>query len=142
MRVEIKQNPELSEPYAVIYCREADESVLSAAEALRRGNEVITAYGNGRLTVIDRKELFMLRAEEGRTRLYTAEAGFDSAKPLREYESLPGFMRISKFCVINLEKIKCFEPLFSGVMQVELKNGMKETISRKYLPDMKRYLGL
>ena len=142
MKVEIKQTPEAAEPYAVIYCREADESVLSAAEALRRGNEVITAWGNGRLTVIDRKELFMLCTQEGRTRLFTAEAEFDSAKPLREYESLPGFMRISKFCVINLEKIKCFEPLFSGVMQVELKNGLKETISRKYLPDMKRYLGL
>ena len=29
-----------------------------------------------------------------------------------------------------------------GVLQVTLRNGLKDTISRKYLPDMKRYLGL
>ena len=84
----------------------------------------------------------MLRAEEGRTRIYTEGASYDSAKPLRDYESLSGFMRISKFCVINLSRIKSFEPLFSGVMQVTLKNGLTDTISRKYLPDMKKYLGL
>ncbi|MBO4562810.1 MAG: LytTR family transcriptional regulator [Clostridia bacterium] len=142
MRVEIKQTPEAAEPFAVIYCREADETVLAAAEALRKGSDVVTVFANGRIIVIDKRELYMLRAEEGRTRLYTSDAEYDSAKPLRDYESLSGFMRISKFCVINLEKIKCFEPLFSGMMQVELKNGMKDTISRKYLPDIKRYLGL
>jgi len=142
MRVEIKQIPDAAEPYAVIYCREADANVLAAAEALKKGNDVITVFANGRIIVIDRRDLYMMRAEDGRTRLYTKDTEYDSAKPLRDYESISGFMRISKFCVINLEKIKCFEPLFSGVMQVELKNGLKDTISRKYLPDMKRYLGL
>ena len=142
MRVEIKQIPDVAEPYAVIYCSEADANVLAAAEALKKGNDVITVFENGRIFVLDRSNLYMLRAEDRRTRIYTKDAEYDSAKPLKDYESIPGFMRISKFCVINLEKIKCFEPLFSGVMQVELKNGLKDTISRKYLPDMKRYLGL
>ena len=142
MKVEIKQTPDAAEPYAVIYCREADENVLAAAESLRRGQDVITVYANGRYLVLDRKELYMLRAEDGRTRIYTADASYDSAKPLREYESLSGFMRISKFCIVNLSRIKSFEPLFSGVMQVTLKNGLTDTISRKYLPDMKTSLGL
>ena len=142
MQVEIKQTPEAAEPYAVIFCREADESVLAAAEALRRESGVVTVYADGRYVVLDRKEIFMLRAEDGRTRIYTEGASYDSAKPLRDYESLAGFMRISKFCVINLSRIKSFEPLFSGVMQVTLKNGLTDTISRKYLPDMKKYLGL
>ena len=142
MKVEIKQTPDAAEPYAVIFCREADESVLAAAETLRRGQDVVTVYENGRYVVLDRREVFMFRAEEGRTRIYTESAAYDSAKPLRDYESLSGFMRISKFCVVNLGRIKSFEPLFSGVMQVTLKNGLTDTISRKYLPDMKNYLGL
>ncbi|MBO4306536.1 MAG: LytTR family transcriptional regulator DNA-binding domain-containing protein [Clostridia bacterium] len=142
MKVEIKQTPEAVEPRAVIYCSEIDDRVLSAAELLQRGGDVVTAYDSESIVVIKRKDLFMIRAEEGRTRLCTEKAVYDSAKPLREFESLPGFMRISKFCIINLAEIKCFDPMFSGAMQVTLKNGMKDIISRKYMPEMKRYLGL
>ncbi len=142
MKVEIKQTSEAAEAYAVIYCREVDASVLAAAEALRGGSDFITAYDAERIVVIKRKDLFMIRAEEGKTRLYTEKARYDTAKPLREFEALPGFLRISKFCIVNLDEIKCFDPMFSGILQVTLKNGLKDTISRKYLPDMKKYLGL
>ena len=84
----------------------------------------------------------MIRTGEGRTRLYTEKARYDTAKPLRDFEALPGFMRISKFCIINLDEVKCFDPMFSGLLQVTLKNGLKDSISRKYLPEMKRFLGL
>ena len=71
MKVEIRQTPEAAEPYAVICCREADASVLAAAEVLRGGSDFITASDGERIVVIRRKELFMIRTEEGRTRLYT-----------------------------------------------------------------------
>lgn len=142
MKVEIRQTPEAAEPYAVICCREADASVLAAAEVLRGGSDFITASDGERIVVIRRKELFMIRTEEGRTRLYTEKARYDTAKPLRDFEAPPGFMRISKFCIINLDEVKCFDPMFSGLLQVTLKNGLKDSISRKYLPEMKRFLGL
>ena len=142
MKVEIRQTPEAAETCAVIFCREVAASVLAAADSLRGGNDFLTAYDGERIVVIKRKELYMIRAEEGKTRLYTEKAHFDTPKPLREFEALPGFMRISKFCIINLDEIKCFDPLFSGALQLTLKNGLKDSISRKYLPDMKNYLGL
>ena len=142
MKVDIKKTEEAVEPYAVIYCKEISAEILSAAEALGRTGDVITAYDNGSIIVIDRKDLYMIRVEEGRTRLCTADSSYETAKPLRDFEALSGFMRISKFCIINLEKIKRFDPMFSGIMQVTLKNGSKDYISRKYLPDVKKYLGL
>ena len=142
MKVDIKKTEEALEPYAVIYCREINAEVLSAAEALGRTGDVITAYDNGSIVVIGKKDLYMIRAEEGKTRLYTTDASYETAKPLKDFETLSGFMRISKFCIINLETIKRFDPMFSGSMQVTLKNGSKDYISRKYLPEVKKYLGL
>lgn len=142
MKVDIQKTKETIEPYAVIYCREISAEVLTAAEAIGRAGDVITAYDNGSIVVIDKKDLFMIRAEEGRTRLYTADSSYETSKPLRDFEALSGFMRISKFCIINLEKIKRFDPMFSGTMQVTLKNGSKDYISRKYLQNVKNYLGL
>ena len=74
MKVDIKKTEEALEPYAVIYCREINAEILSAAEALGRAGEVITAYDNGSIVVIDKKDLFMIRADEGRTRLCTENA--------------------------------------------------------------------
>ena len=142
MKVDIKRTEEAAEPHAVIYCREISEEVLSAAEALRRTGEVITAFDNESIIVISRKDLYMIRTEDGRTRLHTADASYETSRPLKDFETLSGFMRISKFCIINLETIKRFDPMFSGTMQVTLKNGSKDYISRKYLPDIKKYLGL
>ena len=142
MKVDIKKTEEAIEPYAVIYCREINAEILSATEALGRAGNVITGYDNGSIIVINKKDLYMIRADEGRTKLYTSDASYETAKPLRDFETLSGFMRISKFCIINLEKIKRFDPMFSGTMQVTLKNGSKDYISRKYLPDVKKYLGL
>lgn len=142
MKVDIKKTEEALEPYAVIYCREINAEILSTAEALGRAGEVITAYDNGSIVVIGKKDLYMIRAEEGKTRLYTTDASYETAKSLKDFETLSGFMRISKFCIINLEKIKRFDPMFSSTMQVTLKNGSKDYISRKYLPDVKKYLGL
>jgi DNA-binding LytR/AlgR family response regulator len=34
------------------------------------------------------------------------------------------------------------EPGFSGTLLLKLRNGNKDYVSRKYLPEFKRYLGL
>ena len=52
------------------------------------------------------------------------------------------FMQISKSAVINLKQIDFVEPSFSGMMKLFLKNKQSEYISRKYLSEFKKYLGL
>ena len=66
-----------------------------------------------------------------------------SKKCLYEFEGIlrHDFMRISKTTIINLKQIDRVEPSFNGMLIV-LKNGKKDYISRKYLPEFKKYLGL
>ena len=52
------------------------------------------------------------------------------------------FMKISKTALINLKYIEGVEASFGGSMLLILKNGCKDYVSRKYLPDLKKYLGL
>ena len=51
-------------------------------------------------------------------------------------------MQISKTTLINLSYMDCIEPGFSGTLLLKLKNGSKDYVSRKYLPEFKKYLGL
>ena len=53
-----------------------------------------------------------------------------------------GFLRISKSAIVNLRCLDSVEPSMSGMMLLKLKNGMKDYVSRKYLPSLKNYLGI
>ena len=51
-------------------------------------------------------------------------------------------MQISKTTLVNLSYMDSIEPGFSGTLLLKLKNGSKDYVSRKYLPEFKKYLGL
>lgn len=147
MKVEIRIDKSISksEINALITCPEVTETVLEAQRlllGLGEGETVITGTENGRTVIIERQELFAIKSENGRTQLVCKEKSFESPKPLKDFEGLRDFMRISKSCIVNLKKLKLVEPHYSGLMLLTLKNGSKEYISRKYLPDLKKYLGL
>ena len=149
MKVEIRIDKSISksETSAVITCPEVTETVLEAQRlllglALDDGESVITGTESGRTVIIERSELYAVKSENGKTLLVCREKRLESQKPLKDFEGLRDFMRISKSCIVNLKKLKLVEPHYSGLMILELKNGSKEFISRKYLPDLKRYLGL
>ena len=86
----------------------------------------------------------MVRVEEKQTKVYNEKEEFLIKKPLYKIEDSldSNFLRISKSTIVNLRKIKRVAPSFSGMMFIELKNGLKDNISRKYLSDFKQALGL
>ena len=51
-------------------------------------------------------------------------------------------MKISKTTLINLKYIEGIEAAFGGMMLLIMKNGVKDYVSRRYLPDLKKYLGI
>lgn len=86
----------------------------------------------------------MARVENSEVVIYCKDKSYKSKKRLYEIGEQLGseFMQISKSAFINLNKIECVEPYFNGMMNLKLKNGCSEYISRKYLPNLKRYLGI
>jgi DNA-binding LytR/AlgR family response regulator len=52
------------------------------------------------------------------------------------------FLRISKSVIVNLSKIKSLSPALSGRFEAALDNGEKVIISRQYVGDLKKRLGI
>lgn len=52
------------------------------------------------------------------------------------------FIQVNKSTLINVEHLDYLEAAFSGNMTAFLTNGNRVSVSRKYLPDLKRVLGL
>ena len=53
-----------------------------------------------------------------------------------------GGMQISKSCAVNFSYIQSVEAGFGGSLLLKMRNGLSDYVSRKYLPDLKNYLGL
>ena len=145
MKVNIDVSAEYKEPYAVIHTDKVTDEIRRIVD-LFSGNETpVTALQNEEeIVVLQPKEIYMVRIEGGDTVIYGEKQKYRSRKRLYELADILGkqFMQISKTTLINLSYIDSIEPGFSGTMLMKLKNGNKDYVSRKYLPEFKRYLGL
>ena len=130
--------------YAVIYTNQINEEVLQVVEIIGNANGVVTAIDGEKTIVLRAKDIYMIRIENNRAVIYCKEQKYVSKKRLVELEkNLKGsFMKISKTTLINLDYIASAEAAFGGMMCLIMKNGCKDYVSRKYLPVLKRYLGI
>lgn len=145
MKVDIRVKEDINEPYIVIYTNEISEEVNKIMLLLQsKEKRVITAKDREKVVILNPEEIYMASVEGDCVYIYTNKNKYSSNKRLYEFEEMLGrdFMRISKSTIINLTKLSYVEPAFNGMMKVYLKNGSKTYISRKYLPNLKRYLGL
>lgn len=145
MKVSIDLSAEYKEPYAVIHTDKVTDEITRIIDVFSNNDTPVTALQNEEeIVVLKPDEIFMVRIEGGDTVIYGEKQKYRSRKRLYELAEILGkkFMQISKTTLVNLSGIDSIEPGFSGTMLLKLKNGNKDYVSRKYLPDFKRYLGL
>ncbi|MBP3852445.1 MAG: LytTR family transcriptional regulator [Erysipelotrichaceae bacterium] len=145
MKVSIDISAAYKEPYAVIYTDKVTNEIQRMIDVFSAGETPITALHNEEdLIVLQPKDIFMVRIEAGDTIIYGQKDKYRSRKRLYEISQQLGkqFMQISKTTLINLSYMDSIEPGFSGTLLLKMKNGCKDHVSRKYLPEFKKYLGL
>lgn len=146
MKVEVRLIEDLKEPYVVVYASHIDEEVQKTVNLFQESSakDVIIAIENERNIILHAEEIYMIRIENEKPYIYCQKEKYVSKKRLVEVEVMLNqrFMRISKTTIINLDYIKGVEAGFGGMMLLIMKNGCKDYVSRKYLPNLKKYLGL
>ena len=145
VKVNIDISAEYKEPYAVIHTDKVTDEIQRMIDVFSNSETPVTALQNKEdIVVLQPREIYMVRVEDGDTIIYGARQKYRSRKRLYELAQQLGkqFMQISKTTLINLSYMDSIEPGFSGTLLLKLKNGDKDYVSRKYLPEFKKYLGL
>lgn len=145
MKVSVDISPEYREPYAVIHTDKVTEEIQRMIDIFSVSEAPITALQNEEdIVVLQSKEIYMIRVEDGDTVIYGEKNKYRSRKRLYELGAQLGsqFMQISKTTLVNLSYMDSIEPGFSGTLLLKLRNGCKDYVSRTYLPAFKKYLGL
>lgn len=153
MKVQLFVSKDLEESHAEIYTDILTDNIQKAMILLEDenleenidGKNSILAVKKGKdIVILEFDDIYMFRVEDKQLKVFTEKSEYLLKKPLYQIEDDldSNFVRISKSTIVNMRKIERVAPSLKGMMFISLKNGLKDNISRKYLPDFKKALGL
>jgi Response regulator of the LytR/AlgR family len=146
VRVDLKLDSEYTEPLAVIYTAEITDEVTEAVKRLKEtGSDIITGFTDERAEILSPDDIYRVYSENQKVLAVTEKGTFRLRMRLYQAEEkLSGrkFVRISNSEIINLNKTANFDLSFVGTIQVKLKNGDTTFVSRRYVSEIKKILGI
>ncbi len=147
MRVDMNISGEIKEPYAVIHAGELTPEIAELAREISRfqnGKSVIIGKLEDSMVIIEPEQIVLIRVENEKVYIVAGNTTYRVGKRMYELLEILGkdFMQVSKSAAINLKYLESVEPSFNGIMLLHMKGGEKEYISRKYVPELRKYLGI
>ncbi len=145
MKITIQECPPEEEEEIIIRCRAVDESLLKLIYSLRTGREKLTVSKEDKIFQVKPSDVYYFEAVDNKVFACLEKEVFDTKSKLYELEKQlenTDFFRASKSTIINLAKVKNICPAFNGRFEVCMENGEKLIVSRQYVPDLKKKLGL
>lgn len=148
MKVECKISADHKDPYAVLYINKMTPIVAEAISMLEKEGTTqatLIAVKNGKTYFMELENLELVRTEGREIVCYDKlKNRYVLNKPLYELENIFGraFVRISKSAMVNISRIDHVAAGFNGTMELVMKNGIEDYISRSYRKSFKERLGL
>lgn len=146
MKITIETPGPGEEDEIIVRCASLDDKVMNLICALKtEQDDKLTGYLDDKIVRLSPKDIFYFESVDNKVFAYTGKGVYEVHKKLYEIEdeySYTDFLRISKSTIINVAKIAYLRPSFNGRFEANLKNNEKIIISRQYVLDLKKKLGI
>ena len=144
MRVRFEQVDSREKERALICAMEKSADILSAMDLLENGSGGISVTKDRSTYFCKLTQIYYIESVDKRTYVYTKADCYESRDRLYELEEKLGayFVRISKSMIVNLRKIRKVNAEPGGRMVAVLLNEERVIISRSYVKEIKRRLGI
>lgn len=144
-KITIKQIDKSREEEIIVNCHEIDDEVVSIVNMLRKSENVLLASKDNKTFRISIKDIFYIESVDNKTFIYLNDAVYESKQKLYELEELLSgtkLFRCSKSMILNIAKIRSVSPSVNGRFEARLTNNENVIISRQYVPNLKKRLGM
>lgn len=145
MKITIETPRPGEEDEIIVRCAALDEQLMKLIYALKMRQDKITGYVEDKIVKLEPKEIFYFESVDNKVFAYTDKGVYEVRRKLYEIEedfTHMDFLRISKSSIVNVAKIAYLRPIFNGRFEAKLKNDEKIIISRQYIVDLKKKLGI
>ena len=147
VKVRIELDPSCHTPEVVIRTdrkTELVERMVSAVERCAQSDEPpLLAYDGNAALFLPPGSIQRIYTELRKLMVSTGEGTYELRSSLQEMESTLDprrFMRISRFEIINIEKVSGFDLSFSGTIQVTFDDGSSTWVARRYVRALEQRL--
>lgn len=143
MKVSIRQEKAIEQLEVVILCQERTPFVDQLEKKISQVSAFIIGKDSEGTVHLSIDDIYYFEAMENHTYIYCKESVYDCEMKLYELESkLIGmaFQRISKSCILNLEKIRKARGMVNGRLILELDNNEKLFANRSYVAKLKDHV--
>ena len=144
MKIDLDVDEKYEELSVLIKSGKLDDEVLEIMKKLKEKKiENFLGNKNERIYILKPSDIICFYSESQKIMADTEEGSFEIKLKLYEIEELLiklPFVRTSKFAIVNIEKINNIELSFGGNLIINLVNGRKETISRRYMKKVKEFI--
>ncbi|MDO5435607.1 MAG: LytTR family DNA-binding domain-containing protein [Clostridia bacterium] len=129
----------------LIRCHDPNSPWAARVMAAASPEVTVTGYIEDAAYCLPIRELYYFEVVDGKSFAYAEKTVYECRLRLYEFEKLVEghrFFRCSKSMVLNASRIDHIKPSFSGRFTATLRNGEKVDISRQYVGEMRKQLGL
>ena len=148
MIVNIIENSNIKETKISIECNKTDESIIKLVSLIKNINNndrKIIGISQGETYCLEQDRILYFESVDRKTFCYTEDSVFEVGMKLYEidekYENT-SYLRISKSVIVNLNRVKSVKPEFDGKMLATMDNSEKIYISRQYVSEFKKKIGI
>ena len=146
MKLFVKEKCEVKETEVEIRCRTRDREVDALIAGIKNAASFLVGEKeNGNLCQVPVARIFYFEAIEGKVFAYLEKELIRIRSALYEVESTyqsNHFVRISKSVVVNLRMITNIRPEEGRRVRIEMKNQEYLIVSKNYVSDLKKALGM
>lgn len=149
MKVVISIDRSVKEMEVLITAQEQSESVDALyayiAEFDKKCVETITAYRADTAKIVDVADIFRIYAGNQKVYIQTRQGEYVIRHRLYELEEAldkKRFLRISNSEIVNVKKILDIDLRITGMICIRFIDGSKTYVSRRYIPKIRKSLGI
>ena len=145
MRIIIEKPANGAEDEIIIRCAELDDELLGLIKAISSNREQLVGYDGKSACKLEPKDIYYFESVDGKLFACCEKKVYEVKCKLYEAEerfSASDFVRISKSVLANVSYIERVTPSFGARLEAMLTNGEKLIISRQYVPEIKKKLGM
>ena len=145
MKVTVEQISREREEELIVRCHDPGAAWVKDVREAASDQRTFCGWQENTLRRLKLSEVFYFEVVDDRSFVYTQAEVFEAKEKLYEFERLcagSSLFRCSKSMILNTEKIDYVRPSLSGRFEAVLSNGEKAVVSRKYVADLKRMLGV
>ena len=144
INIRFEQDSSLEQIEVIVRAKDRDAQVSGIIESIagKKPQSFTVIDSNKCPCIIDESEIIVISSEGKQMRIVTPSGVYTKKQPLQNIEKLLGrsFLRISRFEIINLKKVRKYDFTIIGTLRIEFENGMETWASRRYIPLIKERL--